>query len=151
MQILSETHLFLGLTCVIQALAKQSLKHTWLANILTYCDSAFHKPFACLRSVVSLHSPTKHVAGGNVLKTKIQDTRRANIIFFISSLQLASTNFLIDRKSPFFLGLPLSLLCDFYSLEPRLKHLMCSKLGSRSLGVGKCSSSKRVAQRSRRA
>ena len=31
MQILYETHLFLGLTCVIQALAKHSLKHTCLA------------------------------------------------------------------------------------------------------------------------
>ena len=52
MQILYKTHLFLGLTCVIQALAKHSLKHTCLANILANCYAALHKPFACLRSLV---------------------------------------------------------------------------------------------------
>ena len=125
MQILYETHLFLGLTCVIQALAKHSLKHTCLAHIVAYCDSALHKPFACLLSVVLPHSPTKHIAGGNLLKTKMQETRRANIMFFISSLQSASTSFLIDRKS---------LVFSWPLLLPSLQ-LLHSKASPRTLNV----------------
>ena len=144
-KIMGQTHLFLGLTCVIQALGKHCLKHTWLAHNLVYFGSYRSRLSESLRILVSFHSPIKQVAGGNLLK--ISRYQASKQIFAICLTKNS------DRSEihQFFLCLPHPLFCDNYTLEPHLKHLMCSKLGSRSQGGGECSSNKRVAQRSQRA